>query len=137
VNVNEASPWAHHVFIAALKFLYNITLGRPEETTGIAYPKLPHPIMGVLSATEVVSLLEAIPSVRDRTIVTATHGAGLGISESCGLLVTDIDSKRKLIDALDQVHRRIRHPATEARSPYACGNRGPHAAQRFASRSCR
>lgn len=97
VKAKEASAWAQHVYIAALKFLYGVTLGRPEVTAGIVYPKLPRPVVEVLSATEVLSLLGAILSVRDRAIVTATYGAGLRISETCGLLVTDIDSKRMVI----------------------------------------
>jgi site-specific recombinase XerD len=50
-----------------------------------------------LSGTEVEKLLEAMGSVRFRTIALTAYGAGLRIHEVCALEVGDIDPRRMLL----------------------------------------
>jgi site-specific recombinase XerD len=85
------------VDLAALKFLYDVTLNRPEVVARVPYPKLPKKLPDILSQSEVVSLLEAVPSLKHRTILMASYGAGLRIGEACALHHSDIDSPRMLI----------------------------------------
>ena len=93
----KVRPATQHQYVAALRFLYGTTLGRPELATAIPWPKVPHTLPDILSGTEVEALLEAIGSVKYRAIVLTAYGAGLRISEVCTLHVADIDSKRRLI----------------------------------------
>lgn len=93
----KVAPATHHQYVAALKFLYATTLGRPDVATAIPWPKVPQTLPDILSGTEVEALLAAIGSVKYRTIVLTAYGAGLRISEVCTLHVADIDSKRMLI----------------------------------------
>ena len=86
-----------HQYVAAIKFLYATTLGRPEVAVAIPWPKVPQKLPPVLSGTEVEALLNAIGSVKQRTIVLTAYGAGLRIDEVCSLRVEDVDSKRNLI----------------------------------------
>jgi integrase len=51
----------------------------------------------VLSADEVVRLLEAVPSLKARAALTTAYAAGLRVSEVTGLRVADIDSGRMMI----------------------------------------
>ena len=51
----------------------------------------------ILSADEVVRFLEAVPSLKSRTALTAAYAAGLRASEAVSLRVADIDSARMVI----------------------------------------
>ena len=93
----SVQPRTVYVDLAALKFLYEITLERPEVVAGIPFPKLPKPLPDILSCSEVIELLSAVDSITHRTILTCAYGAGLRINEACSLKPRDIDSKRMLI----------------------------------------
>lgn len=83
--------------VAALKFLYTETLGRPEVVAAIPWPKVRQTLPAILSGSEMDRLLEAIESVKYRAVVMTAYGAGLRISEVCCLGAADIDSQRMLI----------------------------------------
>jgi integrase/recombinase XerD len=85
------------VTVAALRFLYSVTLKRPEVAVEIAYPKVQSALPDILSGTEVTQLLEAMEKPMYRAIVMTAYGAGLRVSEVCQLRVEDIDSQRMLI----------------------------------------
>lgn len=89
------------MYVAGIKFLFGVTLGRPEAVAAIPWPRVSHGMPEILSGSEVVDLLEAIESTKYRAIVMTAYGAGLRISEVCGLQIPDIDSKRMTI--------RVRH----------------------------
>ena len=106
---------AHHQYVAAIKFLYATTLGMPEVAVAIPWPKVPHRLPRILSGTEVEALLDAMGSIKYRTIVLTAYGAGLRIDEVCSLEVGDIDSKRHLIHVRDGKHGRDRYVMLSAR----------------------
>ena len=83
--------------VAALRFFYGVTLGRPEIPERIAYAREPRRLPVVLSADEVVRFLEAVPSLKSHTALTTAYAAGLRVSEVVALKVADIDSGRMLI----------------------------------------
>lgn len=83
--------------VCALRFFYGVTLGHGEIPEGIPYAREPCKLPVVLSAEEVVSFLEAVPSLKARTALTTAYAAGLRASEAVGLKVTDIDSGRMVI----------------------------------------
>lgn len=87
--------------VCALRFFYGVTLGQAEIPERIAYARAPRKLPEVLSADEVVRFLEAVPSLKTRTALTAAYAAGLRVSEVVGLKVADIDSQRGVI--------RVRH----------------------------
>ncbi|MCH7891422.1 MAG: site-specific integrase [Gemmatimonadetes bacterium] len=93
----EVSRSAFVQVIAALRFLYRFTLGRPEMVPKIPYPrgKRRHPV--VLSRQEVVRWLKAMPNLKHRTVALVLYGAGLRISEALALELRDIDSERMVI----------------------------------------
>lgn len=84
-------------YLAAIRFLYRVTLRRPEVVSGIPWPRVDSALPYILSGTEVQALLDAIPSMKHRAILMTTYGLGLCISEVCTLGVGDIDSKRMLV----------------------------------------
>ncbi len=97
VEEQKVSPAVQGIYLSALKFLYRITLKRPEVVENIPYPKRPKTLPDVLSKEEVLTIFEAIDSLKYKAIIATAYGAGLRISEVCSLRITDIDSKRMLI----------------------------------------
>ena len=83
--------------VAALRFLYNVTLGRDDLLKRIACPKQPKKLPVVLSPEEVVRFFQAVPGLKHRALLMTTYAAGLRISEVVALLVDDIDSRRMVI----------------------------------------
>lgn len=97
VEKKKAGPATRKMHVAGIKFLYQVVLRRPEVVAAIPWPKVAHNLPEILSGSEVVRLLDAIDSTKQRAIVMTAYGAGLRISEVCGLKVLDIDSKRMTI----------------------------------------
>jgi site-specific recombinase XerD len=83
--------------VAAIRFLYEVTLRRPQLVASLHWPKVPHHLPDILSLEETTQLLEAVESPKHRVILMATYGAGMRIGEACSLMTTDIDSQRGLI----------------------------------------
>jgi integrase/recombinase XerD len=97
VGDRKASPATQDMYVNALKFLYNITLKRPEAVKDIPHPKRPKTLPVILSPEEVLRVFAAIRSVKHKAIIATAYAAGLRISEVCGLRIADIDSQRMRI----------------------------------------
>ena len=106
----DVRVWLHHLMddrkvaattqkmaTAAVKFLFERTLGRPEEVARIPMPKIPEQLPVVLSHKELVALFAAEPVLLRRTAMVCAYGAGLRVSEVCGLRTQDLDSERGLL----------------------------------------
>src|SRR5271156_5579937 len=59
--------------VCALRFLYGITLRRPDELPMIPFGKRPKTLPCVLSPEEVARLLEAAPPGRDYVLLETTY----------------------------------------------------------------
>jgi integrase/recombinase XerD len=97
-NERKLAPSSIIIAVAALRFLYKITLHRAwnlEEL--IPTPKKPQKLPIVLTQEEVLKFLASVRSIKHRTILTTCYAAGLRVSEAICLKVTDIDSERMLI----------------------------------------
>jgi site-specific recombinase XerD len=101
IETKKAGPATRKMHVAAIKFLYQVTLRRPEVVASIPWPKVPHGVPEILSGSEITQLLDAVESMKHRAIIMTAYGAGLRVSEVCSLQVEDIDSKRMTI--------RVRH----------------------------
>jgi integrase/recombinase XerD len=98
VRVRRVSPSTHAVYVAALHFLYRVTLKRPDVVQGIAYPRrVGQRLPEILSPAEIAQLLAAVRSLKHRAMLMVAYGAGLRVSELCALVPADIDSQRMLI----------------------------------------
>jgi site-specific recombinase XerD len=82
---------------SALRFLFKRTLGRPEVVAFLSNRKRPKKLPPVLSAGEVVRVLEALEQPKFRVLFTTIYAAGLRISEACALQTSDIDAAREVI----------------------------------------
>lgn len=93
----QVHPGTLAIHLAAISFLYRITLNRPDVVADIPRPRLPKKLPEILTGTEVDKILAAVYSIKHRTILTSTYAAGLRISEAVSLCVPDIQSDRRLI----------------------------------------
>jgi integrase/recombinase XerD len=88
-------------YVAALKFLYANTLGRPEVVRPWLHPRIEKKLPDVLSREEVETLLGAVESIKYRAALMTAYGSGLRIGEVCRLQIDDIDSGRMLLHIRD------------------------------------
>jgi integrase/recombinase XerD len=101
--------------LGAIRFLYAVTLGRPEVVAGFAWPRQLRPLPDILSGTEVAAVLGAVEGLRYRAILMVAYGAGLRVTEACRLGIADVDSKRGLIHVRDGKRGRDRYVGLGAR----------------------
>jgi integrase/recombinase XerD len=97
-TARQLSPRSVIVTVAALRFLYTVTLQKSWTITAVLpVPKKPQALPAVLSPDEVCQFLAAVASVRQRAILTTCYAAGLRVSEAVHLTVRDIDSRRMVL----------------------------------------
>jgi len=92
----KSASWMK-MHLAALVFLYEKTLGRPEQVSFITFPKQHSPLPTVLSLEEVDAVLRGIRCALYQAIAMVMYGAGLRIRETLALEVRDIDGARGVI----------------------------------------
>ncbi len=97
VEVLHFSPANMKIHIAAIKFLYAVTLNRPDVVARVRFPKVPLKLLDIPSPAEVAAVLSELHSPVYRTLLFCAYGAGLRVNEACHLCVGDIDSKRMVI----------------------------------------
>jgi integrase/recombinase XerD len=94
----KLSPGSTQIAVAALRFLYKVTLKRDWTVEDVLpLPKKPQTLPVVLSPEEVQQFLACVESVKHRAILTTCYAAGLRISEAVHLKPTAIDSQRMVI----------------------------------------
>ncbi|MCK5466974.1 MAG: site-specific integrase [Cyclobacteriaceae bacterium] len=84
--------------VNAIKFYYEMVLDMPNRFYEIERPIKEHKLPRVISIEEVLSIIENTNKVKHRCIVSLLYSAGLRRSELINLKITDIDSKRMLIN---------------------------------------
>ncbi len=109
VQKKKVSWSVYNQTLAALRFLYEITLGRKDVLERIPVPKQPKRLPIVLSLDEVARFFAAVVGIKHRAILMTAYAAGLRLSEVTGLRVADIDSKRMVIRVQQAKGRRDRY----------------------------
>ncbi len=90
--------WAYYnLNLQALRFLYNVTLGRPEVLAHLPYPKRLKRLPVVLGPEELTRFFAAVGRLNHRALLITAYAAGLRVSEVAALRVEDIDSQRMVI----------------------------------------
>jgi integrase/recombinase XerD len=97
ITVKKLSASSVNVALAALKFLYCTTLGRPNVVRDLRRIAPSFPAPDILSGSEVQRLLEHAPSLKHRAIFMLMYGSGLRVSEVCHLKTADVDSGRMVV----------------------------------------
>jgi len=90
-------PPAINSSVSGLRFLFTVTLDRPDLSRRFILVRYPHKLPAVLSVKEAGRLLAAAPGLKHKAALGTAYGAGLRVSEVAALKVDDIDSTRMLI----------------------------------------
>jgi len=93
----QVSPWSINAAIAALRFFFIVTVGRPDLVRPLRLVTEPRKAPVVLSREEVARLIEAAPGLKYKAALSVAYGAGLRVSEVANLKVSDIDSGRMML----------------------------------------
>ena len=97
-NEKKAATGSIHIAIAALRFLYKVTLKKEWSFAEvIPLPRKPQKLPVVLSPEEVLHFLSCVQRGKHRVILTTCYAAGLRISEAVQLRPNAIDSRRMVI----------------------------------------
>lgn len=96
-DVKKASFAWFKQTICGLRFFYTHVADQPDMVKRLDYGRREKRLPIVLSVEQLLALLEALITLRDRVIVTLLYSAGLRLAELCELRVRDIDSSRMLI----------------------------------------
>ncbi|MCK5872912.1 MAG: tyrosine-type recombinase/integrase, partial [Methylococcales bacterium] len=84
--------------INSIKFYYEVVLEMPNRFYSIERPIKKDPLPKVISLEEVQSIINNTNNIKHRCIVSLLYSAGLRRSELLNLKLTDIDSKRMVIN---------------------------------------
>src|SRR5437899_200655 len=96
VASGAGTPTINHT-VTALRFLFIVTLRKPQVVIRLPFIREPRKLPIVLSPEEVARLLDAAPSLKYKAALSVAYGAGLRASEIISLKVEDIDSTRMVI----------------------------------------
>jgi site-specific recombinase XerD len=97
VQVRKLSQSSLKINYSALRFLYETTLGKGWAMDRIPYPKTTKSIPRILTKSEIQKIFDATVTLKQKVMLMVTYSAGLRISETARLKITDIDSARMLI----------------------------------------
>jgi len=101
--------------VCALRFFYEITLGRPRATFRVPLPKGAQKLPDILSREEVARLLAATTTLKHRVLLMTTYAGGLRVSEVVRLRVSDIDAPRMVIRVEQGKGRKDRYTLLSSR----------------------
>ncbi len=95
-TLGTGAPTINHS-LTALRFLFTVTLRRPDVVADLPFVREPRKLPVVLSPEEVARLLDAAPGLKYKAALSVAYGAGLRASEVVSLKIADIDSTRMVI----------------------------------------
>jgi site-specific recombinase XerD len=97
IKEKRASQSSVNQAYSAMKFFYEVTLGRTWNRIKIPRAKTQKTLPVVLAMQEVQALLASVDNLKHQAILTTIYSAGLRLGEAIRLKVADIDSKRMTI----------------------------------------
>jgi integrase/recombinase XerD len=83
--------------VTALRFLFIVTLSKPQVVSRLPVIREPRKLPIALSQEEVAHLLDAAPGLKYKAALSVAYGAGLRASEIISLKIGDIASAQMVI----------------------------------------
>ncbi|TAK32827.1 MAG: integrase [Myxococcaceae bacterium] len=108
LQVKGRNPNTVNVCIAALRFLFETTLQRPDVMVSVRLVRTRSRQPDVPSGSQVAAILAHARNAKDRAMFMLLYGAGLRVSEMLALVAGDIDSQRMVIHVRDTKNRHDR-----------------------------
>lgn len=97
LHEKKLAPDSINAFVSAIQFFYLTTLEMPWGKECFPRVRRTHKLPIVLSPEQVGRFLDCVPGLKYRAALMVCYGAGLRISETVALKVSDIDSSRMLL----------------------------------------
>ena len=97
IEVRKVSVGRYLQFLGALKFMFTVTLGRPEVTARIPWPRRARSRPNALTLDEVARVLAAARTPFWRVFLMTAYATGLRRMEVAALRAQDIDSRSGLL----------------------------------------
>jgi site-specific recombinase XerD len=97
VNEKKASWSSFNQAVCGLRFLYEVTLGKPWAVRHIPFGKRPKKLPTVLSDQEASRLLQCVKNPKHRAVLLTCYAAGLRLAEATHLRIPHIDGQRAQI----------------------------------------
>jgi site-specific recombinase XerD len=97
VHEKKVSWSSFNQAVCALRFLYEVTLGKPWAIQHIPFGKRPKKLPVVLSDQEASRLIECTQNLKHRMVLLCCYAAGLRLAEATHVKVADIDGQRAQI----------------------------------------
>lgn len=97
IERRQLSPSSINCFLAAVQFLYTVTLDMPWSGAQFVRMKVAEKLPVVLGEQEVLAFFEHVGILKHRAVLMLCYGSGLRIAEAVSLKAENIDSKRMVI----------------------------------------
>jgi integrase/recombinase XerD len=97
-NSKSWSATTQNQLINAIKFFSEQVLKRPREMYDLPRAQKPYQLPEIFSASEILAILNACENLKHRTILSLGYACGLRVSELVNLKVSEVDSKRMIIN---------------------------------------
>ncbi|MBW6492431.1 MAG: site-specific integrase [Lentimicrobium sp.] len=97
ILANQYSSSFQNQIVNAIKLFFKTVENRQLDPELIHRPRREHKLPNVLSKEEVKAILEALPNVKHRTMLSVIYACGLRRSELINLKPADIDRNRGLL----------------------------------------
>ncbi len=97
IDDRQLAPTSVAGTVAALRFLYQVTLKRDWAVEALPLPKRGETLPVILSPEEVVRFLAGVARPKHRMILTTCYAAGLRLGEALRLQVANVDSNRMVL----------------------------------------
>lgn len=93
----------------SISFYYKQILKKPYELPSKLYPRKEFKLPNVMSQEEMLSLLNACASIKQRALVELFYSSGIRLEECSRMKITDIDSKNLRIKVVQGKGRKDRY----------------------------
>ena len=87
----------HSQAVSALRFLFDVVLGKPGLAVALPRPRKESTLPTVLAQREVARLLSAPRNLKHRALLLLLYSSGLRVSELVRLRLEDVDGERGLV----------------------------------------
>jgi len=91
------SPITLNATLTAIRFLFQVTLDRPQVVAKIRHVQVEQKLPFILSREEATRLIEAASDIKYKAALSIAYGAGLRAGEVVMLKTTDVDSQRMML----------------------------------------
>ncbi len=107
VDGGASSSWVG-IHLSAIRTAFDKMCGR-NITLGLATPRRPKRLPVILSSNEVIRVLQAAPTLRDKLVLGMMYATGVRVSEVVRLRWRDIDFDRRRVNVWQGKGRTDRH----------------------------